>query len=90
MMEDLALIEFQERDFASAIIQLQQARADYSKREDIVRCVLEECDALVQSGKTKRAIDLARMVLRIVPDSPAAPLLRQLETRVGPKPSGAP
>jgi uncharacterized protein (TIGR03790 family) len=86
MMEDLALMELQEKNFSGAIGQLQQARAGYSKREDIVRCVLEECGALVQSGKPKRAIELARMVLRIVPDSPAAPLLRKVESDLAPKP----
>ena len=54
-------------------------------RYDIVRSVLEECDALVQSGKPKRAIDLARMVMRIAPDSPATPLLRKIETDLEPK-----
>jgi uncharacterized protein (TIGR03790 family) len=90
MMEDLALMELREKDFSTAITELQQARADYTKREDIVRCVLEECDALVRSGKPKRAIELARMVLRIVPDSPAAPLLRKVESDLAPKPSPSP
>lgn len=86
MMEDLALMELREKSFAPAISALQQARADYSKREDIVRCVLEECDALRQSGKAKRAAELAHMVLRIVPDSPAAALLRKVEADAVPKP----
>jgi uncharacterized protein (TIGR03790 family) len=85
MMEDLALIELREKNIGAAITQLQQARAGYNKREDIVRCVLEECDALTQSGKPKQAIELARMVLRVVPDSPAAPLLRKVESDLAPK-----
>jgi uncharacterized protein (TIGR03790 family) len=89
MLEDLALMELQEKNFSAAIGQLQQARAGYSKRDDILRCVLEECEALAQSGKPKRAIELARMVLRIVPDSPAAPLLRKVESDVAPKPPAA-
>ncbi len=87
MMEDLGLMELRDKDLSAAISGLQEARAGYSKREDIVRCVLEECDALGRSGKTKRAADLARMVLRIVPDSPAAPLLRKVESDLAPKPS---
>jgi hypothetical protein len=86
MMEDVALMELRDKDFVNAINELQEARAAYSKPEDIVRCVLEECDGYVQSGKPKRAIDLARMVLRIVPDSPAAPLLRKVESDLTPKP----
>jgi tetratricopeptide (TPR) repeat protein len=89
MLEDLALMELQEKNFSAAIGQLQQARAGYSKRDDILRCVLEECEALAQSGKPKRAIELARMVLRIVPDSPAAPLLRKVESELAPKPPAA-
>ncbi len=86
VMEDIALMDLREKNFRAAITELQQARAGYTKREDIVRCVLEECDALVQSGKPKRAAELARMVLRIVPDSPAAPLLRKVESDAAPKP----
>ncbi len=89
MMEDLALTELRERNVALAISALEQARADYSKREDIVRCVLEECDALAQLGKPKRAAELARMVLRVVPDSPAAALLRKVEANAAPKPKPA-
>jgi hypothetical protein len=87
MMEDLALRELRENDFSTAVTELEQARAGYAKREDIVRCVLEECDALVRLGKPRTAIDLARNVLRIVPDSPAAPLLRKVESDLAPKPS---
>ncbi|MGI9113808.1 MAG: hypothetical protein DLM52_06235 [Chthoniobacterales bacterium] len=88
-MEDLALMESREKSFSAAITQLQQARAGYTQPQDIVRCVLEECDALVQSGKPKRAAELARMVLRIVPDSPAAPLLRKIDSDAAPKPAPA-
>ncbi|MDQ2868673.1 MAG: TIGR03790 family protein [Verrucomicrobiota bacterium] len=63
-----------------------QARGDYSKRDDIIRGVLEECDADVKAGNPKRALDLVRMVLRILPDTPAAPLLRKIEGDLAPKP----
>lgn len=85
MMEDWALMELREKNFASAIGELERARSAYSKRDDIVRCVLEECDALVQSGKPKSAIELARTVGRIVRDSPAAPLLRKVVSDLTPK-----
>ncbi|MBV9009544.1 MAG: TIGR03790 family protein [Verrucomicrobia bacterium] len=90
MTEDLALMELRDKNLALAISELQQARAEYSKRDDIVRCVLEECDALEQSGKGKRAAELAHMVLRIVPDAPATPLLQKIISDAAPKPPPTP
>ena len=89
MLEDTGLMEMRTENFDSAIGCFEQARTDYAKREDIMRCVLEECDALIKSGKRKRALDLARSVLSIVPDSPASQLLRKLETELTPKPTPA-
>jgi hypothetical protein len=43
----------------------------YTKRDDIIRCVLEECDTFIKFGKPSCALDLTRRVLRIVPESPA-------------------
>jgi hypothetical protein len=65
---------------------LEQARGAYSKRDDIIRCALEECDAFIKSGKPNRALDLARRVLRIVPESPASNLLHKIESDLTPKP----
>lgn len=86
MLEDLGLMEVSEEKFDGAVNDLQLARANYSKRDDIIRCVLEECDALTKAGKPKDALGLVRMVLRIVPDTPAAPLLRKIESDLAPKP----
>ena len=80
MLEDVGLMEMRDGKFSTAIAALEQARGAYSKRDDIIRCVLEECDAFVKSGKPNRALDLARRVLRIVPDTPASKLLRKIES----------
>jgi uncharacterized protein (TIGR03790 family) len=79
MIEDLGLMELREGNFAAATNYFQQARASYAKRDDILRVVVEESDALVKEGKPKRALELVRSVLRIVSDTPAVGLLRQIE-----------
>ena len=80
MLEDLGSMEARDGNLAAATSYYQQARATFSKRDDILRVVLEEADAWVKQGKPKRAIDLARTVLRIVsPNVPSAPLLRKVE-----------
>jgi hypothetical protein len=56
------------------------ARTTYTKRDDILRTVLHEGDALAKQNKAKRAVDLLRSVLRIVPDAPASALLKKMET----------
>ncbi len=78
ILEDIALMQLRDGNFSSAISGLQQARAYYTRSDDILRCVLEECDALTKSGKPKRAADLANSVLRVVPDAPASELLRKI------------
>ncbi len=79
ILEDLAGMEARDQKFSAAASLFQQARATYSKRDDILRVVIEEVDALVRDNRKKRAVDLLRQVLRIVPDAPATPLLRQME-----------
>jgi tetratricopeptide (TPR) repeat protein len=79
-------MEMRDGKFSTAIAALEQARGAYSKRDDIIRCVLEECDAFIKSGKPNRALDLARRVLRIVPESPALKLLlHKIESDLTPK-----
>ena len=80
MLEDVALMELRDGKFPTAIAGLEQARGAYSKRDDIIRCVLEECDAFVKFGKPNRALDLTRRVLRIIPESPAVQLLHKMES----------
>ena len=72
-------MELRDGKFPTAIAALEQARGAYTKRDDIIRCVLEECDALIKFGKANRALDLTRRVLRIIPESPALRLLHQME-----------
>jgi uncharacterized protein (TIGR03790 family) len=80
MLEDLGLMEAGDGNFAVATSYFQQARACYSTRDDILRVVLEEVNALVRQNKSKRALELVRSVLRIVND---APLLRKVEHDLG-------
>ena len=80
MLEDVALMELRDGRFPTAIATLEQARGAYTKRDDIIRCVLEECDALIKFGKPNRALDLTRRVLRIIPESPALQLLHKMES----------
>ena len=80
MLEDVGLIELRDGKLRDAIAVLEQARGAYSKRDDIIRCVLEESDALVKAGKPNRALDLIRRVLRIIPESPAVQLLHKMES----------
>ena len=87
MLEDVGLMEMRDGKFSTAVAALEQARGAYSKRDDIIRCVLEECDAFIKSGKPNRALDLARRVLRIVPESPASNLLHKIESDLTPKPA---
>ncbi|HXX41704.1 MAG TPA: TIGR03790 family protein [Chthoniobacterales bacterium] len=82
MIEDLGLIEMQEGNFVTATNYFQMARGCYSKRDDIMRAVLEEADGWIKQKKPKRALELVRSTLRIVPDTPAAPLLRQIEQEI--------
>jgi uncharacterized protein (TIGR03790 family) len=79
MIEDLGLMEAADGNFAAATSYFQQARACYTKRDDILRSVLEEADGWAKQGKPRRALDVIRSTLRIVPDTPAAPLLRKME-----------
>jgi len=80
ILEDLGSMEARGGNLSVATGYYQQARATYSKRDDILRVVLEEADAWIKQEKPKRAIDLVRSVLRIIsPDVPSVPLLRKVE-----------
>ncbi len=84
MIEDLGAQEAQEGNFVSASSYFQQARACYSKRDDILRVVLEEADALIRQDKPKQALDLVRSVLRVTSDAPASALLKKIELALAP------
>lgn len=79
ILEDLGGMAVAEGNFAGATNYYQQARASYASRDDILRVVIEECDALVKEGRTKRALDLIHSVLPVVTGAPTESLLRQLE-----------
>lgn len=82
MLEDLGLIEAAAGDFPAAIGCFDLARTTYTKRDDILRTVLHEASAMAKDNKAKRAVDLIRSVLRIVPDAPASALLKKLEAEL--------
>jgi len=79
MLEDVGLLEAAAENYVGASGCFDLARATYTKRDDILRTVLHEADALAKQNKAKRAEDLLRSVLRIVPDAPASALLKKME-----------
>jgi len=85
MIEDLGLMEARDGNHASATNHFQQARTIYAKRDDILRVVLAEAESWARQDKPKRAVELVRSVLKIVPDTPSAALLRKIEQDFGPK-----
>jgi uncharacterized protein (TIGR03790 family) len=89
MLEDLALMEMASNNFGAATAYLQQARACYTKRDDILRAVIEQSDTFIKDNKPRRALELIRSVLRVVPDAPAAALLRKLEQEASGSPTPA-
>lgn len=82
MLEDSGLIEAAAGNFAVATVCFDQARTIYTKRDDILRAVLHEANALAKDNKPRRGLDLIRSVLRIVSDAPASALLRKLEAEL--------
>jgi uncharacterized protein (TIGR03790 family) len=90
MIEDLGLMEARDRNFSAATSYFQQARTCYAKRDDLLRVVLEEADAWIKQNKPKRALALVRSVLRVVPDAPAASLLKKIEQDLTAPPMASP
>ncbi len=88
MIEDLGLMEAQEGNHAAATRYFQQARTIYTKRDDILRVVLEEAESWVKQGKPKRAAELVRSVLKIVSGGPTADLLKKVEQDAPPASAG--
>ena len=87
MLEDLGLMEAREAKFGAATSYFQQARTCYTKRDDILRVVIEQADSLIKDNKPRRALELVRSVMRIVSDAPAAALLKKIEESVAPSPA---
>ena len=71
-------------NWADATSYFQQVRACYTKRDDLLRVVLEEANAWVKQENPKHALALIRNALRIVSDGPTADLLRQKERELSP------
>jgi uncharacterized protein (TIGR03790 family) len=91
MLEDIGLLEAAAQNQVGASGCFDLARTTYTKRDDILRTVLHEADALGKQNKPNRALDLIRTVLRIVPDAPASSLLKKKEMELrATKPSGTP
>jgi len=90
MIEDLGLMEARNGNFSAATSYFQQARTCYAKRDDLLRVVLEEADAWIKQNKPKRALGLVRSTLRVVPDAPAAALLRKIEQDLTAPAAGSP
>ena len=82
MLEDIGLLEAGSENYVGASGCFDLARTTYTKRDDILRTVLHEADALAKQKQPKRAVDLLRSVLRIVPDAPASALLKKMETEL--------
>jgi tetratricopeptide (TPR) repeat protein len=89
MIEDLGLMEMRDGNFASATNHFQQARAMFTKRDDILLLVLEEGESWANQDKPKKAQELIRSVLKIIPETPSAGLLRKMDLEYG-GPPGAP
>jgi uncharacterized protein (TIGR03790 family) len=90
MLEDIGLLEAAAGKLPEATASLGQARALYTKRDDILRAVLHEASALGKENKTKPALDLLRNTLRILSDAPASALLKKLEAELRSKPAAPP
>jgi uncharacterized protein (TIGR03790 family) len=82
MLEDIGLLEAGAENYVGASGCFDLARTTYTKRDDILRTVLHEAEVLAKQNKAKRAVDLLRSVLRIVPDAPASALLKKMETEL--------
>ena len=91
MLEDIGLLEAAAENPVGASGCFDLARTTYTKRDDILRTVLHETEALAKQSKPKRALDLIRTVLRIVPDAPASSLLKKMEMELrAVKPAASP
>ncbi len=86
MIEDLGLMEARDGNHQGATSHFLQARTLYTKRDDILRVVLEEADSWIKQDKPRRALELVRSVLKIVSDGPSAALLKKVEQELSPKP----
>lgn len=86
MIEDLGMIEKENGNYASAVGYFRQARSLYTKSDDNLRALLEQADALLLSGDKDGALALVRGTMKLLPEGPAAALLRKIEQQINPPP----
>ncbi len=86
MIEDLGMIEKENGNYASAVGYFRQARSLYTMSDDNLRALLEQADALLRSGDKEGALALIRGAARLLPDGPAAALLRKIDEQINPHP----
>ncbi len=79
MIEDLGLMEAREENFVLATGYFKQARSIYTKREDILRVVLEEANSLNKQGDASGALELVRNTIKAVSEGSTLTLLKTLE-----------
>jgi tetratricopeptide (TPR) repeat protein len=86
MIEDLGMIEKENGNYASAVSYFRQARSIYKKSDDSLRALLEQADASMRSGDKKSALALINGAAKLLPEGPAAALLRRIEQQINPPP----
>lgn len=84
MLEDIGLMVAHEGNWTDAAGYFQQVRACYTKRDDLLRAVLEEANAWIKQENPKQALAVIRNALRIISDGPTADLLSQKERELSP------
>jgi len=90
MIEDLGMIEKENKNYASAVGYFRQARSLYTKPDDNLRALLEQADALLLSGDKDGALALIRGAVKLLPEGPAAALLRKIDQQINPPPQTPP
>ena len=71
-------MEARDGNWLDATSCFQQVRACYTKRDDILRAVVEEATGWSKQQNPQRGLAVIRSVLRLVSDAPAVELLRQM------------
>jgi len=86
MIEDLGMIEKEKGNYASAVGYFRQARSIYKQSDDSLRALLEQADASMRSGDKPSALALINGAAKLLPEGPAAGLLRRIEQQINPPP----
>ena len=86
MIEDLGMIEKENKNYASAVGYFRQARSLYKKSDDNLRALLEQADALLLSGDEDGALALIRGTAKLLPEGPGRALLGKIDQQINPPP----